>query len=91
MVITCTEPSKSAEYTCVRKADYLTMLDNNSQDGDQTTQNPDNNDPSTNEQITQILQDYINKKTDGTVIVNEKEFNALLIIQQINDNLGQSK
>lgn len=91
MVITCTEPSKSAEYTCVRKADYLTMLDNNNQNGDQPTQNPDNNDPSTNEQITQILQDYINKKTDGTVIVNEKEFNALLIIQQINDNLGQSK
>ena len=40
--------------------------------------------------ITSILQTYVDKKTDGAVIVGEKEINCLLIVQQINDKLGQN-
>lgn len=84
--LTCADPEKSVEFTCVRKADYLTMLENNDKpEGEETEEQQE---ISKNQAITNIIQEYINKKTDGTLIIDEKEYNCPLIIQQINDNLN---
>lgn len=77
---------KSVEFTCEKRADYLTMLDNI--DNPESEENVEEEAISKNQAITNILQEYINKKTDGTFIIDEKEYNCPLIIQQINDNLN---
>lgn len=86
MKLTCADPEKSVEFTCERRADYLTMLDN--KDNPENEENIEEEEVSKNQAITNIIQEYINKKTDGTFIIDEKEYNCPLIIQQINDNLN---
>lgn len=84
--LTCSDPEKSVEFTCEKRADYLTMLDNI--ENPESEENVEEEAISKNQAITNILQEYINKKTDGTFIIDEKEYNCPLIIQQINDNLN---
>ena len=100
MLLTCStvaneggqEAVKRVTFTCVRKANYLTMLANNNvSDNEQGNQQGGNiHTPSKDQTITSILQTYVDKKTDGTVIIGDKEINCLLIVQQINDKLGQN-
>ncbi len=83
--LVCTQPEKTVEFTCIRKQSYLNML--NTPKDEESNTDIFEDEESTNDIITRILQDYINNKTDGTVILNEKEFNALMIIQGQNTNM----
>lgn len=78
--------TKTVTYTCERTKDFLTLL--NTKDDTTDTETQTETEESKEETITNILQDYVDKKTDGKVVLNEKEFDALMIIQQKNDNLS---
>lgn len=82
--MTCSEPGKTTYFTCVRTKSFYDLINVDKQDEEIPEDEAERD-----EIITEIMQDFINKKLDGVITFNGKKYNAQLIIQQINERLGK--